>query len=108
MTSQFKKQLQTSKEKYYIPGKFKYVENDSDRIMLETAWNAVDQLELWDFMKQDIESYAFSMDPRVSKIYNKIEEFGYIWHSGMSFGCIMRDIQYIAKYGENEYMRKYI
>lgn len=93
-------------EESFIPGEFNYIKNQNHKIMLETAWKAVTVLDLWDFMKQDIETYAFSMDPRVNQISNKIEEFGYIGHSGMSFGFIMRDMQFIAKYGEEEYRKK--
>jgi hypothetical protein len=45
----------------------------------------------------------FSNDPRVKIIYDKIEELGYTGHSGSSFGCTMRTMQYIATYGEKKF-----
>lgn len=93
--------------KNIIPGDFGYIKSDSERFMLQTAWKAINQLELWDFVKQEIESFAFSNDPRLNQIYNKIEKLGYTGHSGMSFGFTMRAMQCLARYGEEELKKKY-
>jgi hypothetical protein len=89
--------------KNIIPGEFKYIKSDSDRFMFQTAWKAINQLELWDFVKQEIESFALSNDPRIKLIIKKIEELGYQGHSGISFGYTMREMQYVAIYGERNY-----
>jgi len=94
--------------KNIIPGKFKFIKNESDRVMLQTAWKAINQLELWDFVKQEIESFALSNDPRMELIIKKIEELGYQGHSGMSFGYTMRAMQYLVTYGEKDFKKKYI
>jgi hypothetical protein len=71
-----------------------------ERIMYVTAYDAITQLELWDYMKNFNESsFMFSDSSEVVRIYNKIEQLGYRGHSGASFGCIMRSMQYIATYG---------
>jgi len=75
--------------------------------MLQTAWKAINQLELWDFINQEIESFAFSNDPRLVQIYNKIEKLGYTGHSGMSFGFTMRAMQTLARRGEEEFKKTY-
>ena len=95
-----------SEEIDYIPGEFEYIHNESDKIMLITAYKAINLLELWSFIKKDREPFATS-DPNINKIYNKIEELGYYGHSGMSFLCTLRDIQFIAKYGETKFKENY-
>jgi hypothetical protein len=81
---------------------------ENERIMYKTAYDAITQLELWHYMKNfDEESFMFSNSPKVMCIYNKIEELGYNGHSGASFGCIMRSMQYIAKYGLDNFSQEY-
>lgn len=89
---------------FYGDGKFDYVDY-SDRVMLSTAWKAISQTELWDFMKEEIESYMWSDDNRIKIIYSKIESLGYGGHSGASFGCTMRNMQYIAQNGEKQFRK---
>jgi hypothetical protein len=45
----------------------------------------------------------FSDDQEIWRITAKMEELGYNGHSGCSFGWTMRQMQYIAKYGEEKY-----
>jgi hypothetical protein len=85
------------------PGEFLYVDSVSERMMLQNGWAAVEQLELWDFMKQDIENYCWSNAPEVLRIGQKMAELGYDGHSGSSFGCTLRVLQYIAQNGEAAY-----
>lgn len=84
-------------------GQFEYVKDKWTREMLINAWQAINQTELWDFVKEDIDSFMFSHDPRVTIIGNKMEELGYRGHSGASFGCTMRNIQYLAEHGEEKF-----
>ena len=93
----------TPSEQEFIPGQFDYIKDSWSRDMFINAWQAITLTETWDFVKQDIESFMWSDDPRVKRIYNKIEELGYMGHSGASFGCTMRTMQYIAKYGEKKF-----
>jgi hypothetical protein len=92
----------------FQPGKFKYLKTKQEREMLQSAYQAINILELWDFLKQPSESFMFSDDKRVSLIYNKIEELGYWGHSGFTFGWTMRAMQHIAREGEEEYMKTYL
>ena len=92
-----------SVEENIIPGQFVYVKDRHQRFMLVNAWQAINITETWNFVKQDIDTFMFSNDPRVKIIYNKIEELGYNGHSGASFGFTMRTMQYIAKNGEKKY-----
>jgi len=88
-------------------GLFEFI-NEDERIMYTTAHASISQLELWNFMKKDTESYMFSSDSEVVKIYAKIEQLGYREHSGSSFGYIMRAMQYIGKNGYDKFRGEYL
>jgi len=86
-----------------IPGEFNYIKSNSVKDMLQNAYQAVSQPEMWNFVKTDIESFSFSASPEIRIISNKMVELGYDGHSGFSFGWTMRQIQFVAKYGEEKY-----
>ena len=90
-------------EENIIPGQFEYVKDTWQREIIVNAWQAINLTEMWSYIKQDIDSFMFSDDPRIAIIYNKMEELGYTGHSGASFGWAMRTIQYIANHGEKKY-----
>ena len=89
---------------------FDFIQNDTERILYETALTAITQLELWAFMKNfpENENFMFSNCEEVSQIYNKIEELGYSGHSGSSFGITMRVMEYISKYGIEKFREEYM
>jgi hypothetical protein len=94
----------------FVKGQFDYIKSNSEKRMLQTAYQAINILELWPYMKEDPgpNGFAFCGDDRVYKIYNKIEEIGYQGHSGSSFGCVLRDMQFIARSGEKEFRKTYL
>ena len=89
-------------------GTFDYIKSSDYKEMLDNAYQAVTQTESWDFVKQPIKSFMFSKDPKIGIIIKKMEELGYHEHSGCSFGCIMRDMQYIAVNGEELFKVNYL
>ena len=89
-------------------GEFKYISSYNDRVMMTNAWQAITLTETWDFVKQDIDSFMFSLEPQISIISKKMEELGYNGHSGSSFGWVMRNMQYIAKHGETKFHEEYL
>lgn len=95
-----------NQEYIFIPGNFEYIEDSNTRNMLSNAYKSIDVLELWDYMKKDSESFMLSSDKEINIISEKMKELGYDLHSGFSFGWTMRQIQYIAIHGEQNY-RKY-
>ena len=76
--------------------------------MIKSAWDAVEQLEMWSYMRKDSYSYMLSGDTELIKILAKIEELGYRGHSGSSFCWTMRQIQDIAQNGEAEFRQSWI
>ena len=101
----------TSKEEMdFMPGEFEYIKNNSEKRMLQTAYKAITLTENWNYIKNDPgpNGFMWSGDKRARIIYNKIEELGYTGHSACSFGCILRDMQYIGQYGEKSYKEMYL
>jgi hypothetical protein len=84
-------------------GNFDYVSNIWEREMYENAWQAITLTNMWDFVKQDIDSFMFSLDPRLDTIGEKMAEIGYNGHSGTSFGRTMRQMQYLSMFGEDKF-----
>lgn len=89
----------------FIPGEFLYIKKEKTREMLVNAWASITQTNMWDYMKKETHSYSLSNDKEVKIIYDKMEELGYNGHSGCSFGLVMREMQYIARQGEDNYIR---
>lgn len=78
---------------------FNYLNDKNYQEMFLNAYQAIELTEMWNFMKQDIDSYMWSRSDEVRIISNKMTELGYDCHSGSSFGWIMRHMQIIATYG---------
>jgi hypothetical protein len=91
-----------------VPGQFLYINDANNKEMLQNAWAAITQLDLWHYMRNDTDSFMLSRDPEINIITNKMAELAYDGHSGVSFGWTMRQMQYIAKHGEGNYMELYL
>lgn len=83
-----------------LNGDFYYIKSKTDRIMFSTAYKAITQTETWDYIK-NLES---GFGPESDRIYKKIEELGY---SGCSFMITLREMQFIAIYGEQLFKDRY-
>lgn len=95
-------------EDIFIRGEFLYIRDENSREMLVNAWNAITEVDMWNYMRNDCYSYMLSDDKQISIISDKMEELGYNGHSGCSFGWTMRQMQYIAKHGEEKYAEEII
>ena len=84
-------------------GKMEYIQDKNDKLMMTNAWHAITLTNNWDFVSQEIETYMLSTDPRIFKIYEKMEELGYTEHSGCSFSFTMRNMQFLVRKGEKEF-----
>jgi len=94
-------------QNYYGNGRFEYVSDEYIRTILINAWQAITITEMWEFLSEPIDNYTYSEDNRINIIINKMVELGYDGHSGSSFGCIMRNMQYIAHNGEENFKNNY-
>jgi hypothetical protein len=86
-----------------LNGTFKYLKSKSDQIMFSTAYKAITMTETWDYIK----NMETIFGPESNRIYNKIEELGYLGHSGCSFMCTLREKQLIARHGEKNFKDRY-
>ena len=57
-----------SSSKPAITGEFKYVKDESTRILLVNAYLGITLAEGWAFIKQPIQSFMFSNDPKMDEI----------------------------------------
>ena len=91
-----------------ITGDFEYVKDDSTRTLLVNAYLGITLAEGWTFMRGDIDSFMISQHPKMAEITKKMYHLpnGGL-HSGSSFGCIMREIQLLAQYGEDVHKQIY-
>ncbi len=81
---------------------FDFIIDEHERMVLNDAYNAITLTENWDFVKQDCNSFMFSNSPKIWEITNKMK---YTGHSGASFGCVMRTMQYIAQNGMDAFVK---
>lgn len=86
-----------------LNGSFKYIKSKSDRQMFYTAYKAITITETWDYIKNMKSCFGLESD----RIYKKIEEFGYLGHSGCSYTSTLREMQFIAINGEKLFKERY-
>jgi len=86
-----------------LNGNFMYIKSISDRKMFSTAYKAITITENWDYIKKMSSTFG----SEYNNIYNKIEELGYDGHSGCSFMATLREMQFIANYGEKLFKDRY-
>ena len=85
--------------------KFDFIKKSSERIMIETAYKAVSDLGLMDWLANGdagVDGITFFGHPNMTKIYERIATV-YTGHSGTSFVFTMRTIQFIARNGLDAY-----
>ena len=90
----------------YCVNTFEFV-LEHEKIMYETAFSAITQLELWTYLKNSDEK-LFLHSHEINKIYEKIEELGYYGHSGTSFAFIMYRMRHIAEIGLDKFKQLYL
>jgi hypothetical protein len=80
-----------------------------DREMIESAFQAVESVPGgWDFLKTydpGEGGFMFSTPPPKMVEIDRAVNDAYGGHSGASYGCTMRTIQYIARWGWETYAR---
>jgi len=87
---------------------FNQITDESSRLMLQNAYQAITASEAWDYMKSfNEQSFMFSSNPMTGKIMNKMEVLGYTGHSGSSFGWTMRCMEFLAKHGKDAFFAKF-
>ncbi len=93
----------------------KMVEGDftghSDERMLKNTYDAITELELWDWLKYytpiEDRGYMFSLSREIHRIQQHPKVISDL-HSGASFAWCMRNMEVIAKDGWEHYSSNYI
>ena len=99
-------------EAYYGNGEFDFIRDKSTRDFLKSAHKAISLCELWNWMR------IYEPPPNQGFMWNKTPELDKFkqqfwkdpineYHSGSSYGFIMREMEYIAKNGYNNYKKIY-
>jgi hypothetical protein len=86
------------------PSIFDFITNSYEKIMLETAYDAITSLELWDYLKTPNKSFMHCVDPELNLIMNEVVKLGYNGHSAASFTWTLREMQYIAQHNLSQYI----
>jgi len=92
-----------------VPGDFASIPGTSpyEAAMLADAYNAVRVTESWEnFRNFSEESFMFSRSAWLNKVQAEMKMMDD--HSGSSYGCTMRVIEFIAKNGWETYVRDVI
>ena len=95
--------------RYYGNGQFEFIRDSDDRALYRNMHGAITQTELWDWMSSYSPPQGFmnSDAPEVTRINTKMLEDPISGnHSGGSYGCMMRDMEFIAKNGYDTFKTK--
>jgi hypothetical protein len=81
----------------------------SDREMISSAFKAVNDCEGWEILRNfDGESIIYSRNANIQRLCNKANDYYNGGHSGASMGVTMRNIEYIAKNGFQNFRNTWI
>lgn len=91
---------------------FNFIPDSHTRSLIINGYQAVSQLELWGWMKEfnpePSEGFMWTTHPNVYRISEKMESLpNPPGHSGSSFAITMRELEFIAKHGIDEYKKKF-
>ena len=96
-------QIILESENKIVPGQFLYIDDYLMREKMINAWNAINELNMWDFIKQTNISTNNNL-PEIHLILHKMESLGYTKHTPKTFISTLREIQYIAVHSEHKYI----
>jgi hypothetical protein len=80
--------------------------SESDKTFLLDAYQAVENTPCaWDWLKHNTKPFMFSNDPMLMEISKGMKYMDS--HSGASFACTMRIVEFIAKNGEDAFLKEF-
>ena len=104
--------IKTYDELYYGNGDFDFVKDESIKEFLKSAHKSISLCELWDWMRiytpPPNTGFMWRTTPELDRINKQMWKDpvnGY--HSGSSYGFIMREMEFIAKNGYEKYKNTY-
>jgi hypothetical protein len=99
-------------ETHYGNGEFGFVRDEQTKEFLKSAHNAISLCELWNWLRMyeplPNKGFMWSKTPEIDRINQQLwKDTININHSGSSYGVVMREMEYIAKNGYNNYKTHY-
>ena len=92
---------------YPVDANFDFIPNLHDMLMISSAYRVVCEEGKWEAMYNfcpiDTVGFTWTRDPEIIELMGKINEKYNDGHSGYSMGYVLRHVNYIAKYGFQEY-----
>jgi len=90
--------------------KFDFVSNKMERIILKDAYEAVEDMNLWNYLKENtFESFTYYNGPNKQLHEDLLEKADKSnIHSGASYGITMRNMESIAKQGFDVWKKEYL
>lgn len=89
--------------------RFDFVRNKMEKTVLEDAYEAVNDMNLWDYLKENtFETFTYYDGPDKQlhqELLEKADKNNI--HSGASYGITMRNMEQIAKQGFEVWKQKY-
>ena len=84
---------------------FSFINDISTKELLQSAHKAITNCEMWDWIRTtQITSFMYDNGPEMKIIRTQMDKDPINRnHSGSSYGWVMREIEYIAKYGYSKY-----
>jgi hypothetical protein len=102
--------IETIHDMHYGDGEFEFIKDNSTKEFLKSAHKAITLCELWDWMRiyepPPNSGFMWSKTPELDRLNQQMWKDpvnGY--HSGSSYGAIMREMEYIAKNGYENYKK---
>ncbi len=89
----------------YAKGDFSIVEDNLHRYLLEDAYKALNDSDLWTFVKDEYSQEKALEQPEILDIFLAMK---YKSHTMNTFGVVMRNMKKIAQDGWDEYVREWI
>jgi hypothetical protein len=90
--------------------KFDFIKEEQFRICLEDAYSAVDEMNLWNYLRDNIfNSFTYYSGPD-KELHDELSKKAdkHNMHSGASYGITMRNMEQIAKNGFEQWKTDYI
>jgi hypothetical protein len=92
---------------YICTDNFDCLEDEQDKMFHRSAYNCITQLELWSWIQRNSDPFMFNKSPEMRSLDTRMakdEINGY--HSGASYAWIMRQMEFIAKHGYEEFRQQ--
>lgn len=89
---------------------FDFIKDSNFRVCLQDAYSAVDEMNLWNYLKENIfHSFTYYDGPN-QELHNTLLKKADVhsMHSGASYGITMRNMEQIAKNGFDQWKKDYI